>query len=625
MSEKYPKKLQLVRKILDSGGDKKHALKIIEEYEKESIRGEPYYNLLAKILKSRVKLHLNEYDESLALAESAREESKKRGEKILEFKALLNISNVYLQIGKFIEGMEEAEKAEKILEVLDDKDNEFLKNKTSLYLLKGGLYTRLGEFDRALEITKTILNWLNDLDDKNMQTRALLNVGNIYLQKGNSEKALNYYFKGLEMAKTMGKMTANYAFLFNNIGVVYRRIGETEKALEYYQRGLQGFQELGNDHAASLMLHNIGNVYQMMGEVNRSLDYFMQALVIREKYGNNDELGMTYHDIGATYNTKGELDLAIKYIQKGLKARESVGNKFEIIQSLNGLGGVYQRKGEIKKAFELYKKALKESRQFENTLLRSDVLTSFIDILLEKQEIGLAKEYLKELESLLKESNNNKIIEAMYYNIKATILKSEEGSSGPLSFKSIYETLDKIIQSQNLLEKVIEDDITHGVTVDAIFKLSELYMVELRVLGKEEVLREIIQMTDKLEAISKKQNSYSLMAKTFLFQAHLAILQGKDKEGKGLLEEAYNIASEKGFEKLAEVITKEQKRLKGVLPENGEKTSLLDRMNKLQLDGLVTSLRQDRVEFFSGKKEAKPSMSDLFSFAQTLKKRDVSW
>ena len=153
-------------------------------------------------------------------------------------------------------------------------------------------------------------------------------------------------------------------------------------------------------------------------------------------------------------------------------------------------------------------------------------------------------------------------------------------------------------------------------------------MVELRALGQKEKLREITLLNNKLEAIGKEQNLFALLAKTYLFQAHLALLQGDEKRGKALLKQAQTIAQEKGYEKLAAVITKEQQRLDGVLPDwgkEGEKLSLLERMNKLQLEGLVVSLRQNRVEFFTGKPAAKPTLSELLSFTENLKERQISW
>ena len=136
------------------------------------------------------------------------------------------------------------------------------------------------------------------------------------------------------------------------------------------------------------------------------------------------------------------------------------------------------------------------------------------------------------------------------------------------------------------------------------------------------------QLTSRLEAIGKEQNAPSLLAKTYLFQAHLDLLKGKEKQGEALLKQAQTIAEEKGYDPLAKVIRREQERLAGILPEwekEGKEPSFLERMNKLQLEGLVVALRENRIEAFTGKLTTKPTMSELFSFAETLKERKVDW
>lgn len=634
MNESYPEKLLHVKQIIEEAGDIGEAQQYLEEFEREAEANNDLYVLvLTKILKSRTLCRQNKYERSKELAQTALEQSQQIGKKSLIVKALMALGEVYLHLGKFSQGLEIITQGERLLEKLEREEEldstELLDDKTQLYNLKARLQTRLGEYDSALKIMMKVLDWIEQLGKRQLKVRALLNIGNIHLQKGNVEKTLESYFQGLELAESLEKKTLNYGFLFNNIGVAYRRMGDAEKALEYYQKGLQVVQELANEHTASLLMHNIGNVYQMKGEVQLALKYYEQALAIREKFGNPEEMGMTLHDIGSVYSSKGELDRAIKYIERSLEFREEVGNKFELIQSLSGAGKVYQRKGDYEKAYEFYQKALMLSRTEENPLIKSDALSSFIDILIEKRELSLAEHYLEELKNLSEKTEENKIIGTYYKISKALLLKTGRKTSEPLNFQLLFETLDRIVKAQEILGEIIEEDIEQNITIEAIFNLCELFILELKVLGREEMITEVNQLTDKLENIGKEQNSFSLLAKTYLFQAHLALLQGEQEQAKDLLRQARAIAEEKGYEPLAAVIRKEQQRLEGVLPKwkkEGKDLPLLERMEHLQLEGLILSLRQNRVEFFTGGKPTeKPTMNELFAFADTLKKREINW
>jgi nephrocystin-3 len=69
---------------------------------------------------------------------------------------------------------------------------------------------------------------------------SLNNVGSIFDRKGEYDKALEYYFKSLEIKKVvLGKMHPGYASSLNNIGSTYDRKGEYDKALEYYFKSLE--------------------------------------------------------------------------------------------------------------------------------------------------------------------------------------------------------------------------------------------------------------------------------------------------------------------------------------------------------------------------------------------------
>ena len=164
--------------------------------------------------------------------------------------------------------------------------------------------------------------------------------------------------------------------------------------------------------------------------------------------------------------------------------------------------------------------------------------------------------------------------------------------------------------------------------MEAIFNLCELLIMELKILGAEPILDEVNQLAKQLLQIAEKQNLYPLLAKTFLLKAKLSLLKPDLKLAKKLLEEAREIAKEKGFERLAAVISQEQQHLEGNLADwlAEKNSSFIDRLSKIRLEGLIFSLRQNRVEYLgAGATQKSPSMKELESFTKTLRKRQQSW
>lgn len=69
---------------------------------------------------------------------------------------------------------------------------------------------------------------------------SLNNIGSVYLQKGNYDKALEYYLKSLVIRKTvLGETHPDYAASFYNIGNTYNKKGDYDKALEYHLKSLE--------------------------------------------------------------------------------------------------------------------------------------------------------------------------------------------------------------------------------------------------------------------------------------------------------------------------------------------------------------------------------------------------
>jgi hypothetical protein len=197
-----------------------------------------------------------------------------------------------------------------------------------------------------------------------------------------------------------------------------------------------------------------------------------------------------------------------------------------------------------------------------------------------------------------------------------------------LTFKTINGTLKRIVKAQQLFNEIINEEvINHEIYVEAIFNIIEILIMELKILGNENALPKIHQLTAKLEEVGKKQNIYSLLVKTYLFQGKLALLEPDIDKAKSLFEKSSQIANEKGYEKLGTIVLRELKRLEGDLPEwlLEKETSVLNRLENIYLEGLVVSLKNNRVESFSEEKVRVPDLNELSLFAKTLKERSITW
>ena len=110
--------------------------------------------------------------------------------------------------------------------------------------------------------------------------------------------------------------------------------GNYDKALEFYEKELQTDLETkdSDDPEIGSDLNNLGLAWRAKGDADRAIEYYEKAIAIKLKTLDeyHPEMAGIWNDLGVALLYKGENDRAIEYLQKALKSRlnESKGNSF---------------------------------------------------------------------------------------------------------------------------------------------------------------------------------------------------------------------------------------------------------------------------------------------------------
>src|SRR5690242_4140744 len=204
--------------------------------------------------------------------------------------------------------------------------------------LLGGINDVLGEiiqsqqhFERARQLAKRLGDNLNE-------GSALNNMGKLYNDAGDFQKALDYYRQALPL---LADRPERRALALNNIGVAYSALNEPDRALDYFQQSLT-LLKTGRDRTAeSQTLSNIGFVYQSLAKYRDALDYYAQARAMQQKIGNRAQEAQTLELLGTAYSEMGQPDKAVDYHQQALEIQRAAKNIRREALSLNSLGHVY--------------------------------------------------------------------------------------------------------------------------------------------------------------------------------------------------------------------------------------------------------------------------------------------
>jgi len=145
---------------------------------------------------------------------------------------------------------------------------------------------------------------------------------------------------------------------FNNIGVLANDKGDIDKALIYYQKGLMLQQEINDKTGIAGSLNNLGFIYDHLGDIPKALEYYHKCLNINEKINNKVGVSTVLNNLGLIYKNQNEIPKAIEYYTRSLKICEEIEDVEGIGAALNNIGVAYDELNNIPKALEFYNKSL---------------------------------------------------------------------------------------------------------------------------------------------------------------------------------------------------------------------------------------------------------------------------
>ncbi|CAF4926995.1 unnamed protein product [Rotaria sp. Silwood1] len=206
--------------------------------------------------------------------------------------------------------------SDKQLNALIERIRIEIEGPSALYRL-GSLMIKLGEFDKAEEVFRTLLR---------QRTTDEFQKGNIYYQLGQindnqrkPDKALKNYHDALEIySKNLPADHSNIATCYNNIGLVYDNINDHSEALKFYEKALEIYKKtLPDDHPnIASCCNSIGLIYNTKGDYSRALSFCKTALEIFVKSlpSTHPLLALSYNNLGLVYtNMKKYSDAIASY------------------------------------------------------------------------------------------------------------------------------------------------------------------------------------------------------------------------------------------------------------------------------------------------------------------------
>lgn len=353
---------------------------------------------------------------------------------------------------------------------------------------------------KALSYTRQALTLAEKLNDPSGMASSYNNMGVIYKNQGNLDKALKNYIAALQIQEE-NKFVDALAYTYSNVGTVYSMQSNYDKALEYFNKANEQFESINHKLRIVGSLSNIGNVYEALGDQELALEYYLKALKYYEELEDNSNAFVPFNNIGNMYFKQGDYESAMAYYQSALDLEKYNNDLNGQANALHNMGSAMRSQGNIEKALEYFNEALGLAQEADNKYLLSIIYKSLSETYFKQGDMFMAYSFLSlhttAKDSLFTEESSKQIstLESAYQ------LERKEAEIQSLKVESELQQL----QIQN--DKII---IIGGVLISLVGAvLSIIILREYRIIkkNKKQLESQKAELEVKNEIIEEKNQN----------------------------------------------------------------------------------------------------------------------
>jgi len=359
----------------------------------EELSGEKKFPILLELAEKTCRTNP---DLAATYMEQAEEWIDENKINIRLFKYYKSLAAVKLAQDQYQESILLAEKARQL-----DLKNINAVDSIEIYKIIGNANSKLGKNDKAQQAFFKGLKVADSLHLENKVLEFTNAIGVVYLSLHDFKMAEKYFLLAIEKANEIGD-EMKYSMSRENLSIVYMRLEKLKEAEKIILDQIDKHKAKGSKYYLGINYNNLTIIYQKQKKYEESIEYMKKALRIAEEINDPSDIAMRNCNLGQLYSDVNNYELAKKHLDIGLELSKSIENK-EIYN--NGL----------LQAAEMFEKFGKH----ENALDYFTQYSSLKDTMLNEKRIQVVAEMEEKYEAAKKEleilSLSGKNIEGNYW------------------------------------------------------------------------------------------------------------------------------------------------------------------------------------------------------------------
>lgn len=213
------------------------------------------------------------------------------------------------------------------------------------------------EYDRAFEYGTQALSLARLIHDEPLLALSLNMYGNAVRNQSKFEEAQTVYEESLLLHEKIGDRRG-MADVLNNLGVLAITTRRHDAAQRYLERSLSLNREIGNQEGVATCLNNLGFLANRLEHYLAARDYLEQAVAICRALEDKPGLAMVLTNLGLAAYYQQAYALAKDYLEQSLDAARASGTLRRELISLYRSGEVAMALGDLISAQAYFEQGL---------------------------------------------------------------------------------------------------------------------------------------------------------------------------------------------------------------------------------------------------------------------------
>lgn len=346
-------------------------------------------------------------------------------------------------------------------------------NEGLIYQYYGNFYYYSNRYDKAKKYYNQSIRLARKHKDIRLENSTKIRLAFILAEK--DELAGEKEFERLLIIANRNELIENQIEILNGFGILYENRMQSDKAMDYYLKGLRIAEKNNKNYFIAFLLNNIGLLKFENKQYKGAEEDLERGLVLAQKEKEWRLVGNLLNNLGLVNKQLKDYKSSILHYKETVKLTKKLGFPYGIGAAYINLADAFALNKQFKEANACQDSAIAIFSQFENFEYLEVAYLAKATIAIQLKNANEAEKYIQQVEVYLKQAphveNSVDLIEVK------SLLAALKGD-----YKTAFELKNQFSDKKDSIEEITNQDKLH--------QLQTIY-------GKEQVENELAEVRNK--------------------------------------------------------------------------------------------------------------------------------